>query len=55
MTDRKMAEKKMHVQQNEISFGSPHVLFYHFLFYPSWFRPQAGLGNLRLLQVACIS
>jgi len=36
MTERKMAEKKMNPEENETFFGSPHIPFYHLLFYPSW-------------------
>jgi len=43
-----MTEKKMDPEENETSFGSPHLPFCHLLFYPFWFRPQAGLGNLWL-------
>jgi len=45
MTERKMAETKMNPEEQETFFGSPHIPFHHLLFYPSWFRPQAGPGQ----------
>jgi len=36
----------MNPEQNETFFGSPHIPFYHFLFYASELRPQAALGSL---------
>jgi hypothetical protein len=32
--------------REETFFGSPHVPFCYFLFYPSWLLPEAGLGKL---------
>jgi len=29
--------------ESEIFFGSPHLLFYHFLFSPVGLRPKAAL------------
>jgi len=39
-----MAEKKMNPEEDETFLGSPDIPFYPLLFYPSWFRLQAGLG-----------
>jgi len=35
-----MGERKMN-PESETAFGSPHLPFCHFLFYPLWLRPQA--------------
>jgi len=45
MTEKKMAETKMNPEEQETFFDSPHIPFYHLLFYPSWFRLRAGLGE----------
>jgi len=47
MRERKMTERNMNPEQNETFFGSPHIPFYHLLFYPFWLRPEAGLDSGR--------
>jgi hypothetical protein len=47
-----LARGPRRVPRDKTFFGSPHLPFCHFLPYPSWPPPKAGLGQFEDRQVA---